>query len=322
MDPSQYPVHSYGDSLFANLHDATRVDFSFLGPSSSAHLDEEDPLPDSAYGPAHKKAERVEKSIRNTERNRAQHERDQIARLLNDLQGHDWLRTMGVSGVTESRKKSFEPARDHFIKSCQVVLDKFRAWGLEEKRRKLERERALAKEADSSEESSESESEAAEEEEVGADDSDVVMSDSIHVEAEVGDSMEEDSDDEPGNVSAEDPPELSDVDASIARQLADEASAIFKSKATDARKPRDGELVLQVEDPYVYKEFTSFFDKKHQRDAAVSGRRRGRAPPMAWGHVIPDIPEVDFDLPEEYRDEETLKAHARQKRRSKRERRN
>ncbi|KAG8413100.1 hypothetical protein J3459_015823 [Metarhizium acridum] len=50
---------------------------------------------------------------------------------------------MGVSGVTETRKKAFEPARAHFVKGCQGILEKFRTWNLEEKRRKLEKEKVL-----------------------------------------------------------------------------------------------------------------------------------------------------------------------------------
>ena len=39
---------------------------------------------------------------------------------------------------------------------------------------------------------------------------------------------------------------------------------------------------------------------------------------MAWGLPLPEFGESDFDLPEMYRDEETLRLRARKKRRDKR----
>lgn len=299
-------MRAYSDNLFTDLHDSQLVDFSFLEPRYiSKYI--EDPLEDAYYDPVHKKAERLEKSIRNTEKGRAQHEKDQIIRLLNELQGHDWLRTMGVSGVTESRKKTFEPARDHFIKGCQAILDKFRIWSQEEKKRKLMKERALAEEADEQEElSDDANDEQLEEPEEPDDlDEDQEMAD---IEAEDEAISEAASDG--------DPPDYSDVDAS-ARQLHDEALARARYAAS---KRSRGEPPPKSPEPYVVKEFTSFFSKKHQRDAALSkGRRRGRTV-MAWGHPIPDMMECDFNLPMEYRDSEILKVHERQKRRERRER--
>ncbi|KAI4863395.1 something about silencing, SAS, complex subunit 4-domain-containing protein [Hypoxylon rubiginosum] len=311
LDPGRRPhfstVRIYSDNLFTDLHDSQLVDFSFLEPRYTSK-DIEDPLSDAYYDPVHKKAERLEKSIRNTEKGRAQHEKDQIIRLLNELQGHDWLRIMGVSGVTESRKKTFEPARDHFIKGCQAILEKFRIWSQEEKKRKIMKERALAEEADDPEEEQTDEENDEQLEEVDELDEDQEMAD---VEAE-GDAISE------AAVSDGDPPDYSDVDAS-AKQLHDEALARARYAASSSKRSR-GEPPPKSPEPYVAKEFTSFFEKKHQRDAALSkGRRRGRTV-MAWGHPIPDMMECDFDLPEEYLDSEILKAHERQKRRERRER--
>ncbi|KAI1766634.1 something about silencing, SAS, complex subunit 4-domain-containing protein [Hypoxylon sp. FL1150] len=301
--PHSQTVRTYSDNLFTDLHDSQLVDFSFLEPRYiSKYI--EDPLEDAYYAPVHKKAERLEKSIRNTEKGRAQHEKDQIIRLLNELQGHDWLRTMGVSGVTESRKRTFEPARDHFIKGCQAILDKFRIWSQEEKKRKLMKERALAEEADEEEELSDEENDG-QLEELDDLDEDQEMAD---VEAEDHAMSEAGSDG--------DPPDYSDVDAS-ARQLHDEALARARYAASKRSRV---EPPPKSPEPYVVKEFTSFFEKKHQRDAALNkGRRRGRTV-MAWGHPIPDLMERDFNLPKEYRDSEILKVHERQKRRERRER--
>ncbi|KAI1413277.1 something about silencing, SAS, complex subunit 4-domain-containing protein [Hypoxylon sp. FL1857] len=300
--PHHNTVRTYGDNLFTDLHDSQRIDFGFLETSKDVN----DPLPDSYFEPAHKKAERLEKSIRNTEKGRAQHEKDQIIRLLNELQGHDWLRTMGVSGVTESRKKTFEPARDHFIKGCQAILEKFRIWSQEEKKRKLMKERAMAEEAEESEEK-----EADEDYDEQMNDGEGSDEDEEMVDVEAEDNI-------PDDISDGDPPDYGDVDAS-ARQLLDEALARAKYTASSSKRSR-GEPPPKSPEPYVAKEFTSFFDKKHQRDAALSkGRRRGRTV-VAWGHPVPDMVEGDFELPEEYRDTETLKAHERQKRRERRQR--
>ncbi|KAI1475052.1 something about silencing, SAS, complex subunit 4-domain-containing protein [Daldinia eschscholtzii] len=296
-------VRTYGDNLFTNLYDSQRIDFNFLEARYNGK-DVEDPLPDTYFWPAHKKAERLEKSIRNTEKGRAQHEKDQIIRLLNELQGHDWLRTMGVSGVTESRKKTFEPARDHFIKGCEAILEKFRIWSQEEKKRKLMKERALAEEAEEKETEEEDDDDEQSNQEVASDEDEEML--------------DVESDDILDDVSDGDPPDYSDADAS-ARQLLNEALARAKYTASSSKRSR-GEPPPKSPEPYVAKEFTSFFDKKHQRDAALNkSRRRGRTV-VAWGHPVPDMVEDDFELPEEYRDTETLRAHERQKRRERRQR--
>ncbi|KAJ4296052.1 hypothetical protein N0V88_004754 [Collariella sp. IMI 366227] len=156
-DPKRDP---YGDALFTDLFDSQRIDFSFLNKNNP--LPPSDPLPDDSYEPSHRKAERHEKSYRNTEKGRAQHERDQIIRLLDGLQGPDWLRLMGVSGITETKKRAFEPAREYFIKGCESIIDKFRRWAAEEKRLKREKvqaEKRAEREAAESLEQSEAEEE-------------------------------------------------------------------------------------------------------------------------------------------------------------------
>ncbi|KAI1362753.1 hypothetical protein F5Y08DRAFT_311314 [Xylaria arbuscula] len=301
-------IRVYNDRLFTDLPTSQIVNWDFL--KEEYGVDQiEDPLPDSHYAPTHRRAERLEKSIRNTERGRAQHEKDQIIRLLGELQGHDWLRTMGVNGVTESRRKTFEPARDHFIKGCQAILDKFRLWSQEEKRRKLERERARA------EETSDEEDEDYEEQQgTDTDDSDcsegAASTDDVDM-VDIEDTSEGDSGPEG------EPPE-SDVDAA-ARQLHDEAMERAKYAALASPKRIRGDPPPTMVN-LVPREFTSFFEKRHQRDAALNkGRRRGRTV-LAWGQPIPDMDEFDFVLPDFCLDEDTLKAHERQKRRDRRQR--
>lgn len=334
---ANHSIRSFGSGLFAELAEATRIDFG-LPDHHEQYDDLADPLADSYYMPSHRKAARLEKSIRNTERSRAQHEKDQIVRILNELQGHDWLRTMGVNGVTETRKKSFEPARDHFIRGCQAILGKFRHWSQEEKRRKLEKERVLAEEEDEEDEEDEdSDAEIADsddsshqldEDEVEAsEDHDgdharskraVARSKRLKRDADVSDGNDEESE--------EDPPDSSDVDAFIARQLRDEAAlarAKYRKSHTTKRPRSDSFTRISEQDsPSRHRDFTSFFEKKHQRDAALNrARRRGRTATaaVAWGHDVPDLDVYDFYLPEEFRDPETMKTRERQKRRARRE---
>jgi hypothetical protein len=299
-------VRVYSDRLFTDLHNSQIVNFDFLKTEHSSN-DLEDPLPDSHFAPTHRRAERLEKSIRNTERGRAQHEKNQIIRLLGDLQGHDWLRTMGVNGVTESRKRSFEPAREHFIRGCQAILNKFRSWSQEEKRRKLEKERALAEETEEEDDQDQQEDH--------TDDSDDNKEPDSADDARMVDVQDEGGDDV---ASAGEPPDYSDVDAA-ARQLHDEALARARYAATNSPRKARGEPPATIPDPPP-REFTSFFEKRHQRDAALNkSRRRGRTI-LAWGHPVPEMSEYEFELPEDCLDEDTLKAHERRKRRDRRQR--
>ncbi|KAH8203997.1 hypothetical protein TruAng_001808 [Truncatella angustata] len=304
-----HTVKPYGDQLYTSLCDAQRIDLPLL---AGRHDEGEDPLPDSLYGTAHRRAERLEKTIRNTEKGRAQHEKDQIIRILGELQGPDWLRTMGVNGVTESKKKSFEPARNHFIKGCQAILDKFRWWTREEKRRKLERDRALAEEVASSD------SEEAEEEEEEEEDGDHVEEDEIPDSEEDEEMFDvEKGKHNPADDSDGDPPDSSDVDVSIAKQLQEEALARVKRapSVSNKRPRREPSPSPMLQPPRVFK---SFFEKRHERDAALSRPRRSRRAVMAWGHNIPDALDENFELSEEYRDDETMQARERKKRRERR----
>lgn len=137
------------DGSFQNLNNAQRIDFSPI-ERNTRHNDE-DLLIDEVYFKAHRRAERQEKQLRNIEKERAQHEKVQLERLLEGLKGHDWLRVMGISGITDSEKKAFEPKRDFFVEEVSILIDKFKMWKEEEKRRKMEREQnLLAEENDES----------------------------------------------------------------------------------------------------------------------------------------------------------------------------
>lgn len=83
------------------------------------------------------------------------HEKVQLERLLDGLQGPDWLKVMGITGVTDGERKDWEPKRDFFVKEVEALVDKFRVWKEEEKRLRAEKEAALAARDDDEEEDGE-----------------------------------------------------------------------------------------------------------------------------------------------------------------------
>ena len=251
----------------------------------------DDPLSEDAFLKSHKRAERKEKQLRNIERERAMHEKFQLDRLLEGLRGHDWLKVLGVTGVTDSEAKRYEPKRDYFIAEVQALVDKFQEWKDEEKRQRLEREAALAAEREAEEE---------------GDDSDSLSS----------------------SESSPEPPS-SDLNASAARQLQQETASTLKSsskQASSARnKPpsiqRDRASIVPPPPPIPYRPpspITSFYTKRHMRDAALKKTRHGRSV-TAFGQPLPEPEEREFELPADYVTAEVLKARGREWRRRKRE---
>ncbi|KAH9879420.1 hypothetical protein J1614_002860 [Plenodomus biglobosus] len=118
-----------------------------------------DPLADSYFFASHRRAERKEKQLRNIEKERAMHEKVQLERLLDGLQGPDWLKVMGITGVTDGERKDWEPKRDYFVREVEALVDKFRVWKEEEKRLRAEKEAALAAADEGSDEEGEGDEE-------------------------------------------------------------------------------------------------------------------------------------------------------------------
>ncbi|KAJ5153911.1 uncharacterized protein N7500_009350 [Penicillium coprophilum] len=127
----------FGNPLL-KLYDCEKITL----PKPALNTPAIDPLGEETYFRAHRKFERQEKQLRNIERNRAQHEQQVLERLLDELRGHDWLRVMGLTGVHENDKKLYEPKRDILIQELVTLVNKFQAWKDEERRRKLEKEKA------------------------------------------------------------------------------------------------------------------------------------------------------------------------------------
>ena len=72
------------------------------------------------------------------------HEKLQLERLLDGLQGPDWLKVMGITGVTDGERGKWEEKRRWFVSEVEALVDKFRVWKEEEKRVRAEKDAANA----------------------------------------------------------------------------------------------------------------------------------------------------------------------------------
>ncbi|KAL1863179.1 hypothetical protein Plec18170_000009 [Paecilomyces lecythidis] len=288
-------ISPFGNPLL-DLHDCEKVKLPKVEPDS-----EVDPLGDEHFFKAHRRVERQEKQLRNIERERAQHEKIQLDRLLDELQGHDWLRVMGISGITDTEKKLYEPKRAFFIKEVSALIDKFRVWKEEEKRRKLERGQHLR------------------ERDTPASFPDHEPPVETPAEEEVEEADEEKGGLPNGTASSDiqsfgEPPDINDVDAWAARQLLEEArSASGGKRAKAARSPSPS----PPPPPEPEKPFTSFYAKRYLRDAALGHHRRGRTR-TAFGQPIPEMEEREFQLPPDILTEEAIQSCQRKRRRMRR----
>ena len=291
------------EKTFTILTDATRIELSTLTSKAPGRSSKKDPLDDDYYLKIHRRLERQEKQLRNIEKERAMHEKVQLERLLDGLKGHDWLRVMGISGITDGEKKAYEPRRDHLIGEVRILLEKFRLWKEEEKRRKVEKEET-AEEEDEDEEEEEGDEEEAEDEEE---------------EDHEGDDQEQDEEEDGSErgISDGDPPDYSQIDAS-AMQLHLEAirasQPYAQSSMTMAQRSQPSK---SQPSSYTQKTITSFFSKPYMREAAIGNHRRGRSR-FAFGQPLPEPEEQTFELPKDILTEDALAASERGRRAAKR----
>ncbi|KAL4957856.1 something about silencing, SAS, complex subunit 4-domain-containing protein [Aspergillus filifer] len=298
-------------------------------PKASTSKEEDttnpDPLHESHFFKPHRRHERQEKQLRNIERDRAQHEKQQLDRLLDELKSQDWLRALGVGStsgrsLSEAEKKAYEPKRDYFIREISAVLQKFKIWKEEEKRRKSDKDRVSLSFQQNEGAAAEQQQQPQKQQRPRAKSIDPQTKDELKL-------QEEDED-------------ISDVDALAARQLLAEArSATSSSSNTNTNnnnannhklkrppKPRFSKhpspppspppaLIL---DPGPPKPFTSFFSKPHLREQAMSANRKGRTR-LAFGHPIPEVSEREFELPSDILTEEAVRDCKRRRRRVMRE---
>jgi hypothetical protein len=264
-------------STYANLNNAQTIDFTTI--AKAAVRVREDPLSQEAYQKAHRRAERQEKQLRNIEREHAQHEKSQLERILDGLRGHDWLRVMGISGITETEKKEYEPKRDMFIREVVALIEKFKVWKEEEKRRKLARDQAIQAEEEAATKEAEVESEVKEEDQL----------------------------------SDGDPPDYQEIDAWAARQLHQEAILATEHAEYSQQIP-----TLKTT-PESQKAFTSFYEKPYLRAAAIGNHRRSQRSASAFGRPIPEAEPAEFILPSYLLTTEAKRASARARRRIRRQ---
>ncbi|KAI9860715.1 MAG: hypothetical protein M1824_003006 [Vezdaea acicularis] len=296
-------MSNHNTSLKRNqdLNNAQRIDFTSIAKAASKI--HSDPLSEATYQKAHKKAERQEKQLRNIEKERAQHEKYHLERLLQSLKGHDWLRTMGITGITETEKKEYEPKRDMFIREVTALIAKFKVWKEEEKRRKQEKD-AAAKEAGLR----------SQPETPTAEDSRDASETPSRVQA--GPKLAQSA--EP--ISDGDPPGYGDLDAEAARQLHVEAMSATKYhlhpsvKQEPAAKKRRGKAAAKVEEP-----FTSFYKKPHERAATLGTQRRSGRKASAFGKPLPHVSSEEFALPQDVLTPDAKRASARARRAAKRQ---
>ena len=280
------------------LHNVTVIDL--ISQTASSRRQTHDPLDADLYYKLHRKDERKEKSARNVERERAQHEKVQLDRLLEELKGHDWLKTMGISGVTESEKKLYEPKRALFIKEVAGLIEKFKNWKEEEKKRKKEKEEEeLAMREAEEEEFADGDDEAEEEDEV----------EEPRLKSSAANSIR--------NYDGSADYSSYEVDALAARQLHQETTFMAQGPK---KKPEAAPLMTPVAPllPPPYTPFKSFYLKRHLRDAAVAGHRRSRTV-TAFGEPVPELEDLDFQLPDTILTDDAVRASSRRKRRLKRE---
>ncbi|CAI6278423.1 unnamed protein product [Periconia digitata] len=244
---------------------------------------DDDPLADSFYFAQHRRAERKEKQLRNIEKERAMHEKVQLERLLDGLQGPDWLKVMGISGVTDGEKKDWEPKRDFFVREVEALVDKFRLWKEQEKRVRAEKEAALAKEEEEEDESSESDQ-----------------------------SHHHPSKKPNGKHYSHHPA------SHLTTTTTSTTSKPHISPPKPRRPPRPHGFFLPIAPPEPKGPFTSFFSKPHLRAAALGKHRHGRNA-SAFGCPLPEWEDKEFALPKGFVSDEFLRANARERRRRKRE---
>ncbi|KAI4116701.1 MAG: hypothetical protein LQ345_002925 [Seirophora villosa] len=277
--------HCSGDDNLT-LNDAKQLDFSSTERHTRHIID--DPLTSELYFKAHRRAERGEKSHKNREKESAQHEKFQLERILEELKGQSWLKCMGITGITESEKKVYEPKRAIFLQRVTALLDKFKAWKEEEKRRKAERERTSA--------TDDEEEEADEDEEIETDQS---QSPGRY------DGVNERRSRARGSGGSARARRHGFRDSTSARV---EVSTASKSMGREDLNP----WLSQPERPC-----TSFYAKPYLREAALSKHRRGRVR-FAFGQQLPDLEQRDFNLPSELLTTKLKAANARSRRAARR----
>jgi Something about silencing, SAS, complex subunit 4 len=219
---------------------------------------------------------------------------------------------MGITGVTESEKRLYEPKRALFTREVMALIKKFEDWKEEEKRQKEKKKQEMRE---------------VEEQEVGDGGDDAGNGE--EAEGEEEEEEEDDDDDDKSQPPAPCSATLSvlnydgaadytshEVDALAARQLHQETT--FTASGPKKKTEPDASLAA-VLPPLLppYTPFKSFYSKRHLRDAAVAGHRRSRTI-TAFGEPVPELDDHEFELSPTILTEDAVRASSRRKRRQRR----
>lgn len=278
-------------SLSSQFNGSPSLNLDFV--SKTLPDNPEDPLTDDHFVKSHKRAERKEKQLRNIERERAMHEKVQLDRLLDGLLGHDWLKVLGITGVTETEAKKYEPKRDYFIGEVQALVDKFKQWKDQEKKLRLEKEAAQAARDAEDDEGNSTEGS--------------VEPPSSDLNASAARQLQQET------VNA-----LKDKVKGKGKDRVHHSGHASTSHPVTPATPAPLKLRPPPAPPSPELPFISFYGKRHLRDAALSKTRHGRSV-TAFGLPLPEMEEREFELPPDYVTEDALRATARERRRRKRE---
>lgn len=288
--PPSIPSPLDTGSLFGNpllkLHNCEAINL----PEPSTRSLAEDPLSEETYFRPHRRVERQEKQLRNIERERAQHEKLQVDRLLDELKGHDWVRVLGITGISDAEKKLYEPKRGFFIKELSLLVEKFNIWRDEEKRRKLSaKERPFVRAETTPPGAAKSGSKRR------------GVKNKKPVSEELNGSIISDSQ------SHGDLPDTDDVDAWAARQLHQEARSASGKYPKPSTEEKRSKKSGRAEPP---SESLSSSPSDHQAPTS-----------FAFGYPVPVLGVREFCLPSDILNEETIQASRRKLRRLRRARR-
>jgi hypothetical protein len=287
----------------------------------------EDPLTDAHFMKSHKRAERREKQLRNIERDRAMHEKVQLDRLLDGLQGHDWLKVLGVTGITDSEAKKYEPKRDYFISEVQTLVNKFKQWKEQERKQRLEKEAAAAAAEEAAREAEEGDDDSSNEGSIEPPSSDLNASAARQLQQETVNALRIST----GKLSRSNSHKLKSrakERLSLPAHLHTPVSSSIKrhalTPATTSRLPNTTPTIMlrPPAPPSPEIPITSFYAKRHLRDAALGNSRHAGRNVTAFGLPLPEAllaEDREFRLPDEYVTEENLKSNARERRRRRRE---
>ena len=189
--------------------------------------------------------------------------------------------------MLREREEAVEPKRALFTREVTALIKKFEDWKEEEKRQK-ERKKQEMREV--------------EEREVD-DGEDGVEPESLN---------QENSPPPASNFDGSADYTSHEVDALAAQQLHQETT--FTASGPKKKTEPDTTIPALSTPPPAYKPFKSFYSKRHLRDAAVAGHRRGRAI-TAFGEPVPELDDHEFELPPTILTEDAVRASSRRKRR-------